>query len=128
MRALLAAGFSFLASTALAADEWVKPGESPFAGTWSLDGTCASDYGMTLNADGTAGDNSGVGVWAVADSGKRIVMILHVPEAGMGESMFEPHEGFLVKEFIVAKIEGNAMEGHYAGEDQKISARRCPGT
>ena len=126
MRALLAAGFFFLASTALAAGEWVKLDETPLVGTWSLDGTCASDDGMTLNADGTMGDNSGVGYWALADEGKRIVMILHVPQADMGESMFDPHEGFLVREFIVEKLEGDALEGHYAGSDQKFSARHCP--
>lgn len=108
-----------LAPAATAAETWRKPASSYFKGTWSFDGTCASGDGMTLQDDGTAGfDEWGTGLWAEADGGRRLVLILKASE-------YDEHAGaMIVKELKVGTAAENTLTGTFEN-GRKIEAVRC---
>jgi hypothetical protein len=93
-----------------------------FAATWSFDGTCASGDGMTLKADGKAGyDEWGAGLWASAEDGKRLVLIVE----DITEEADRKREAQLI-EFRDILRTGAQLTMTRASDGAKIKARRCP--
>ena len=96
---------------------------SYFAGTWSFDGTCASGDGMMLKADGKATyDEWGSGLWAIADNGARLVLIVEeisdeADRRGQAEMI----------EFRNVQRSGPMLWMTRASDGVKIKAKRCPG-
>ncbi|MCE9523702.1 MAG: hypothetical protein K8S25_14885 [Alphaproteobacteria bacterium] len=75
--AFLAVAVSMTAASGAAVAAPVVVTSPWLAGTWSFDGSCASGDGMTLEANGKAGfDEWGLGLWALADKGTRLVLIV----------------------------------------------------
>jgi hypothetical protein len=96
-------------------------------GTWSFDRTCASEDGMTLAADGTAGTDQGPGMWAV-DAEQRLVIIVREQEMGKAEDKLAER---IVWRFTPSKIVDDdlvgTLEPRRMGEKSiAVNARRCP--
>lgn len=52
-------------------------GQAWMLGKWSLDGSCASGFGMALKREGKVSyDEYGEGLWALADAGDRHILII----------------------------------------------------
>jgi hypothetical protein len=126
MRAVVViAGLSMAAGVA-AADVAPPPPPPPpasaVAGTWSFDGSCASGFGMVLSADGNASyDEWGEGLWALADNGKRIVLI--------AEDITEEADRRKVAELIEFRINARAttkLSLTRLSDGAKLAAMRCP--
>lgn len=95
---------------------------SYFAATWSFDGTCASGDGMTLKADGKAGyDEWGSGLWASAEDGKRLVLIVE----DITEEADRKKEAQLI-EFRDILRTGYQLTMTRTSDGAKIKAKRCP--
>lgn len=93
-----------------------------FAATWSFDGTCASGDGMTLQADGKAGyDEWGSGLWASAENGKRLVLIVE----DITEEADRKKDAQLI-EFRDVLRTGAQLMMTRASDGVKIRAKRCP--
>jgi hypothetical protein len=93
-----------------------------FAATWSFDGTCASGDGMTLRADGKAGyDEWGSGLWASAEDGKRLVLIVENISEDADKS-----KGAELIEFRDILRTGYLLTMTRASDGAKIKAKRCP--
>ena len=95
-------------------------------GTWSFDRTCASEDGMTLAADGTAGTDQGSGMWAV-DVSHRLVVIIREQEMGADPDPKAPRQ---VWTFTATKSIGDDLVGRLdrarPGEPPRpINAKRC---
>ena len=120
IKALFAGGFALaFADSSLAAG---APGS--FVGSWSLDGTCASGDGMSLSADGKASyDEWGAGLWALADKGTRVVLIVE----GITEEADRRKTATLV-EFKVTGEAGNKLMLTRLSDGAKIVAVRCKST
>jgi hypothetical protein len=90
-------------------------------GSWSFDGSCASGYGMRLAADGKASyDEWGQGLWALADDGKRIVLVV--------EDISEEADRRKVAELVEFRITagmGNKMSLLRLSDGAKIEAVKC---
>lgn len=96
------------------------------AGTWSFDRTCASEDGMTLAADGTAGTDQGSGMWAV-DAWHRLVVIIREQDMGVDPNPKAPRQ---VWTFTATKPVGDDLVGRLdragPGEQPRpINAKRC---
>jgi hypothetical protein len=90
-------------------------------GTWSFDGTCASGYGMKLERDGKAAyDEWGVGLWALDESGPRLIIIA----ADISEEADRREEAELM-EFRITSRSGNAMTLMRLSDGAKIEGKRC---
>jgi hypothetical protein len=93
-----------------------------FAGVWSFDGSCASGDGMTLKADGKASyDEWGSGLWASAEDGKRLVLIVE----DITEEADRKKEAQLI-EFRDILRTGYLLTMTRATDGAKIKAKRCP--
>lgn len=93
-----------------------------FAGAWSFDGTCASGDGMVLKADGkVAYDEWGSGLWAAAESGSRLVLIVE----DITEEADRKKEAQLV-EFRNVLRSGIHLIMTRVSDGVKINAKRCP--
>jgi hypothetical protein len=126
MRALAGAVFALtIAGTAQAnmlPPQTTTP-HSFFAGTWSFDGTCASGDGMTLKADGKASfDEWGDGLWASAEDGKRLVLILE----DIREDADRRTQAEMI-EFRGVLRTGSQLTMTRASDGAKIKATRCQG-
>lgn len=96
--------------------EWI-------VGTWSFDSSCASGFGVTLKQDGKAGyDEHGAGLWALADSAQRLVLIIE----DISEEADRKREAELI-EFRITARSGNAMTLIRLSDKAKINAVRCRG-
>lgn len=94
-----------------------------FAAIWSFDGTCASGDGMTLKADGKATyDEWGSGLWASAEDGKRLVLIVE----DITEEADRKREAQLI-EFRDVLRTGAQLTMTRMSDGAKIKAKRCPG-
>ena len=94
--------------------EWI-------VGTWSFDGSCASGFGVTLKQDGKAGyDEYGAGLWALADSAQRLVLIIE----DISEEADRKKEAELI-EFRITARGGNAMTLIRLSDKAKLQAVRC---
>ena len=92
-----------------------------FAGTWSFDGTCASGDGMVLKADGKASyDEWGTGLWAIADNGARLVVIVE----DISEEADRRKEAEMI-EFRNVQRSGPTLWMTRASDGAKIKAKRC---
>jgi hypothetical protein len=90
-------------------------------GTWSFDGSCASGYGMKLERDGKAAyDEWGQGLWALDESGPRLVIIA----ADISEEADRREEAEMI-EFRITSRRGNAMTLTRLGDGAKIEGKRC---
>jgi hypothetical protein len=97
-------------------------GRSYFAGTWSFDGTCMSGDGMVLAADGKAGyDEWGSGLWATADSGTRLVLIVE----DISEEADRRKEAQMIEFKDVSRI-GPTLRLTRVPDGVAIKAKRCP--
>jgi len=93
-----------------------------FAATWSFDGTCASGDGMTLKADGKASyDEWGSGLWAAAEDGKRLVLIVE----DITEEADRKKEAQLIEFHDILRT-GYLLTMTRASDGAKIKAKRCP--
>ena len=93
-----------------------------FAASWSFDGTCASGDGMVLSADGKAGyDEWGAGLWAAAENGKRLVLIVE----DITEEADRQKQAQLI-EFRDILRTGYQLTMTRASDGAKIKAKRCP--
>ncbi len=94
---------------------------SYFAGTWSFDGTCASGDGMVLQADGKASyDEWGTGLWAIADNGGRLVLIME----DISEEADRRKEAEMI-EFRDVSRSGPVLWMTRTSDGAKIKAKRC---
>ena len=96
-------------------------------GTWSFDRTCASEDGMTLAVDGTAGTDQGSGVWAV-DASHRLVMIIREQEMGADPDPKAPRHVWM---FTATKPVGDDLVGRIdavklGAKARPLNAKRCP--
>ena len=99
-------------------------GRSNFAGTWSFDGTCMSGYGMVLHADGKASyDEWGTGLWATADSGTRLVLIVE----DISEGADRRKEAEIIEFRDVSRI-GPTLRLTRTSDRAEIKAKRCATT
>jgi hypothetical protein len=99
-------------------------GRSYFAGTWSFDRTCMSGDGMVLAADGKASyDEWGSGLWATADSGTRLVLIVE----DISEEADRRKEAQLI-EFRDVSRTGPQLRLTRTSDGVVIKAKRCPTT
>lgn len=99
-------------------------GRSYFAGTWSFDGTCISGDGMVLQVDGKASyDEWGSGLWATADSGTRLVLIVE----DITEEADRKKDAQLVEFRDVSRI-GPTLRLTRVSDGAAIRAKRCPTT
>lgn len=95
-----------------------------FAGTWSFDNSCASGDGMTLKADGKAAyDEWGDGLWASAENGKRLVLIVE----DIREDADKSKPAQLIEFRDILRI-GPQLSMTRASDGVKIKARRCATT
>jgi hypothetical protein len=96
-------------------------------GTWSFDRTCASEDGITLAADGTAGTDQGSGMWAV-DLDQRLVII--VREQEMGKDVDRLAERivwrFTPKDVVGDDLVGTLDARRMGEKPIAINAKRCP--
>lgn len=93
-----------------------------FAGVWSFDGTCASGDGMVLKGDGKAAyDEWGSGLWASAENGSRLVLIVE----DITEEADRKNEAQLV-EFRNVLRSGIHLIMTRVSDGVKINAKRCP--
>lgn len=121
--AVLALSVAGVASSNMLPPERVT-GRSYFAGTWSFDGTCMSGDGMVLNADGKASyDEWGTGLWATADSGARLVLIVE----DITEEADRKKEAQLI-EFREVSRTGPVLRLTRTSDGVVIKAKRCPTT
>lgn len=94
---------------------------SYFAGTWSFDGTCASGDGMVLKADGKAAyDEWGTGLWAIADNGARLVLIVE----DISEEADRRKEAEMIEFRDVMRI-GPTLTITRVSDGAKLRAKRC---
>jgi len=90
-------------------------------GTWSFDGSCASGFGMTLERDGKAAyDEWGQGLWALDESGPRLVIIA----ADISEEADRREEAEMI-EFQIVSRSGNGMTLTRLNDGAKIEGKRC---
>ena len=99
-------------------------------GTWSFDRTCASEDGMTLNADGTAGTDQGRGMWAVDPGREKLIIIVREQEMGQDEDpLAERHVWTITATKPVGDDLVGRLDPRRAGEAPvALNARRCPAT
>ena len=112
----------FAASNSAEADlRLTNPAPLMLAGTWSFDGSCASGDGMRLTSNGKASyDEWGAGLWALADKGRRIVLIV--------EDIREDADRRKVAELIEFRITagvGSKMSLMRLVDGAKINAVKC---
>ncbi len=118
--AILAFTFAYVAHANMLPPQTTTP-HSFFAGTWSFDNSCASGDGMTLKADGKAGyDEWGDGLWASAENGKRLVLIVEDIREDRDKS--KPAE--LIEFRDIVRL-GPHLTMTRASDGAKIKARRC---
>jgi hypothetical protein len=91
-------------------------------GTWSFDGTCSSGDGMRLQYDGKASyDEWGQGFWALADGGRRLVIIVEdIREDADRRPIAE-----LIEFRILVRRPPQGMTLERASDGAKIEAKRC---
>lgn len=119
--AILALTFAYAAHANMLPPQTTTP-HSFLAGTWSFDNSCASGDGMTLKADGKAGyDEWGDGLWASAENGKRLVLIVEDIREDRDKS--KPAE--LIEFRDIVRL-GPQLSMTRASDGAKIKARRCP--
>jgi hypothetical protein len=95
---------------------------SYFAGTWSFDRTCASGDGMVLTADGKASyDEWGGGLWASADDGARLVLIVE----DVSKEADRRTQAELI-EFRNVQRSGPYLSMTRVSDGVTIKAKRCP--
>lgn len=118
----LICGLTFLSLTqALASQAIVPLPLSSLAGAWSFDGSCASGDGMVLKADGKASyDEWGDGLWALADSGKRLVLIVE----DISEEAHR-HKAATLVEFKITRGLGGTLVLTRLSDNAKINAMKC---
>jgi hypothetical protein len=93
-------------------------------GTWSFDGTCASGDGMQLQYDGKASyDEWGRGLWALADGGQRLVIIVEDIREGADRRPIAE----LIEFRILHRRPPQGMTLERASDGAKIEAKRCAG-
>jgi len=125
-RALLAIAAIVGVGTAAATPPPVRPPTATdlrpwIVGTWSFDGSCASGDGMKLERDGKAAyDEWGAGLWALDESGPRLVLI-----ASDIREDADRHEEAQLFEFRITARSGNGMTLVRLSDGAKISAKRC---
>jgi hypothetical protein len=113
---------AFLSSTPTQASQTNVPRTSnAIAGVWSFDGSCASGDGMALKADGKAGyDEWGAGLWALADKGTRIVLLVE----DITEEADRRKVATLV-EFKINNSAGDKMMLMRLSDGAKVNAVKC---
>ncbi len=90
-----------------------------FVGLWSFDGTCASGWGMGLQADGAVWyDEWGSGLWLLQDGAIR--MILQESEMGVDEVL-----GVLPLTIEIETVEKDGFTGRYVEDGEAVTATRC---
>lgn len=88
-------------------------------GTWSFDGSCASGYGMGLQANGEQWfDEWGQGLWAL--DGDKIRLIVRDVEMGTGRVL-----DVIPVTIAILSVRPDRFEGRFAGSGQAITATRC---
>lgn len=112
----------FAASNSAQADlRMPNPALLSLPGTWSFDGSCASGDGMRLAPAGKASyDEWGEGLWALADKGKRLVIIV--------EDIREDADRRKVAELIEFRViagMGNKMSLTRLSDGAKMNAVKC---
>lgn len=116
-----AAIIAFLAPCVFARADTVPRAPVSIAGTWSFDGSCASGDGMRLAPEGKASyDEWGQGLWALADKGGRIVLIV--------EDITEEADRRTTAELVELRITaatGNKMSLVRLSDGAKIEAVKC---
>lgn len=118
--AVLAFGFAATAYANMLPPQRITQ-RSYFAGTWSFDGTCASGDGMVLQADGKASyDEWGTGLWAIADNGGRLVLIME----DISEEADRRKEAEMI-EFRDVSRSGPMLWMTRTSDGAKIKAKRC---
>jgi len=96
-------------------------GRSYFTGTWSFDGTCFSGDGMVLAADGKASyDEWGTGLWATADSGTRLVLIVE----DVSENADRRKQAVMIEFRDVSRV-GPVLRLTRTSDGVMIKAKRC---
>jgi hypothetical protein len=122
MRAFALIVVLLAAHASATADQILVP-QAPVSlpGGWSFDGSCASGYGMRLAIDGKASyDEWGQGLWALADKGRRIVLIV--------EDITEESDRRKTAELVEFRITagmGNKMSLVRLSDGAKIEAVKC---
>jgi hypothetical protein len=96
-------------------------------GTWSFDRTCASEDGITLQPDGTAGTDQGNGMWAV-DAQHRLVIIFREQEMGKdADPLAERRVWTMTATKPVGDDFVGRIEPRRTGEPPvALNAKRCP--
>jgi hypothetical protein len=127
MRRAVLAIVSVVLTSVVVAAVLPPPATSPrpfFVGVWSFDGSCASGDGMILSQDGKASyDEHGDGLWAVADNGQRLVLIVE----DLSEEADRKTEAELVEFRVMQRAaDGNAMTLKRLADGATITAKRCP--
>ncbi len=90
-----------------------------FLGLWSFDGTCASGWGMGLQADGAVWyDEWGSGLWILQDD--TIRMILQESEMGMDEVL-----DVLPLTIEIETADKDGFTGRYLEDGEPVTATRC---
>jgi hypothetical protein len=121
--AVLAVSFAAIAQANMLPPERTT-GRAYFAGTWSFDGTCMSGDGMVLAADGKASyDEWGTGLWATADSGTRLVLIVE----DVSEEADRRKQAEMI-EFRDVSRTGPVLRLTRTSDGAAIKAKRCPTT
>ncbi len=122
IKTLLLGGLAIVAGAPVYASQTiVARTPNSLAGVWSFDGTCASGDGMSLKADGKASyDEWGAGLWALADKGGRIILIVE----DITEEADRRKVATLV-EFRITGGAGNTMMLVRLADGAKINAVKC---
>ena len=118
----LIGGLAFLSLTqALASQAIVPLPPSSLAGAWSFDGSCASGDGMVLKADGKASsDEWGDGLWVLADTGQRLVLIVEDISEDAGR-----RKAATLVEFKITRGSGGTLVLTRLSDNAKINAVKC---
>jgi hypothetical protein len=98
-------------------------GRAWMLGTWSLDGSCASGFGMALKREGKVSyDEYGEGLWALANAGNRLVLIIE----DISQEADRKTEAELI-EFQITARRGNTMTLLRLSDRATLEAVKCRG-